>query len=379
MTNTLPTMSHRIEWIEAMRGLAAVLVVLFHAQVVVGHNPVGGVMGNILSNGALGVDIFFVLSGFIITLVHQADLGRPDRCPRYLWRRFSRIYPAALIMSALALATYLTGAHASETQKLDGWSVVASFLLLPQANIPLVNVTWTLVYEVFFYAVFALAILNLRFGMGLILFWQVLIVLLYLAGADLTAPWAQFLRPQALEFGIGVLCAWLALSPRLRGAPLPGILLLALGCGGLFWLIVLRAPEPTDTFDFQTAVLAGGFSGAALLGGALVEWRWKLRMPAFLIMLGAISYSVYLVHFSTLVLMGKFIWKYGLMPAGFQVPVILATSAIAILIGYAFHHLIDMPLQQAARRFGQAYFGTPKAKLAPAWPAAASDTSDRLG
>ncbi len=128
-----------------MRGLAAVLVVLFHAQVVVGQNPVDGIMGRILSNGALGVDIFFVLSGFIITLVHQADLGRPDRCARYLWRRFSRIYPAVFIMSALALATYLTGAHASETQKLNAWSVVASFVLLPQANIPLVNVTWTLV------------------------------------------------------------------------------------------------------------------------------------------------------------------------------------------------------------------------------------------
>lgn len=378
MTNASPATSHRIEWIEAMRGLAAVLVVLFHAQVVVGQNPVDGIMGRILSNGALGVDIFFVLSGFIIILVHQADLGRPDRCARYLWRRFSRIYPAVFIMSALALATYLTGAHASETQKLNAWSVVASFLLLPQANIPLVNVTWTLVYEVFFYAVFALAILNLRFGMGLILLWQALIVLLHLIGADLTAPWAQFLRPQALEFGIGVLGAWLALSPRLRGSPFAGILLLALGCAGLFWLIALRAPEPTNTLDFHTAILAGGFSGAALLGGTLVEWRGKLRMPAFLIMLGAISYSVYLVHFSTLVLMGKFIWKYGLMPAGFQVPVILVTSAIAILIGYAFHHLVDTPLQQAARRFGQSYFGAPKAKLAPAWPAAASDPSDRL-
>ncbi|UPG73350.1 acyltransferase [Roseomonas gilardii subsp. gilardii] len=361
-----------------MRGLAAVLVVLFHAQVVVGHEPVGGIMERILSNGALGVDIFFVLSGFIITLVHQADLGRPDRCPRYLWRRFSRIYPAVFIMSTLALATYLTGAHASESQKLDTWSVVASFLLLPQSGIPLVNVTWTLVYEVFFYAVFALAILNLGLGMGLILLWQALIVLLHLISADLTSPWAQFLRPQALEFGIGVLCAWLALSPRLRSTGLPGILLLALGCGGLFWLIALRAPEPTNTFDFHTAILAGGFSGAALLGGTLVEWRGMLRMPAFLVMLGAISYSVYLVHFSTLVLMGKFIWKYGLMPAGFQVPVILAASAVAILIGYAFHHLVDTPLQQAARRFGQAYFGSPKAKLTPAWSAAAPDTSDRL-
>ena len=56
----------------------------------------------------------------------------------------------------------------------------------------------------------------------------------------------------------------------------------------------------------------------------------------------------------------------------------LVTSAIAILIGYAFHHLVDTPLQQAARRFGQSYFGAPKAKLAPAWPAAASDPSDRL-
>lgn len=90
MTNASPATSHRIEWIEAMRGLAAVLVVLFHAQVVVGQNPVDGIMGRILSNGALGVDIFFVLSGFIITLVHQAlqraRPGLPDRMEGHVAR-----------------------------------------------------------------------------------------------------------------------------------------------------------------------------------------------------------------------------------------------------------------------------------------------------
>ena len=105
--------------------------------------------------------------------------------------------------------------------------------------------------------------------MGLILLWQALIVLLHLIGADLTAPWAQFLRPQALEFGIGVLGAWLALSPRLRGSPFAGILSLALGCIAA-WAFQMG---PIGALQGPLAVAAGGvdlswLAGIVVSGGA---------------------------------------------------------------------------------------------------------------
>lgn len=103
--------SAKMQSIEAARALAAFVVVLMHSASLMrvehfsGHIGLGG----IFEFGYVGVDFFFVLSGFIITYVHYADIGRPDRIPSYLWRRFSRIYPIYWFILGLVIAITAAG------------------------------------------------------------------------------------------------------------------------------------------------------------------------------------------------------------------------------------------------------------------------------
>jgi exopolysaccharide production protein ExoZ len=85
----------RLEGVEAARGVAALLVVLYHAALhVEGDVPGSAVLWGLPHFGHAGVDFFFVLSGFIISFVHRRDLGRPDRLGHYLERpRLSAYVP----------------------------------------------------------------------------------------------------------------------------------------------------------------------------------------------------------------------------------------------------------------------------------------------
>jgi peptidoglycan/LPS O-acetylase OafA/YrhL len=85
--------SDHLDAIQFARAVAAILVVLYHANRMLVLYIGQSTLGAQFVFGESGVDFFFVLSGFIIFYVHGDDLGRPDRLGRYLWRRFSRIYP----------------------------------------------------------------------------------------------------------------------------------------------------------------------------------------------------------------------------------------------------------------------------------------------
>lgn len=193
--------------IEALRAAAAVLVILFHATVIfapaMGRAPFGG----LFDAGNRGVDLFFVLSGFIIATVHRADLGQPRRLASYLFNRVTRIYPAVWIMTAFALALYASGfGGADKAAKLAPDAIAASALLLPQTLTPLVNVTWTLTYEVAFYALFALAIVNRRVGFGLFALWQLATLVVNVGDLDLGGG-GYYLRPLCLDFSVGLIVA----------------------------------------------------------------------------------------------------------------------------------------------------------------------------
>ena len=92
---TVPNEKTKMVSLEAARALAAIVVVLLHAANLMNVPHFSGKVGmdGIFDFGYVGVDFFFVLSGFIITYVHFGDIGKPLTIARYLWRRFSRIYP----------------------------------------------------------------------------------------------------------------------------------------------------------------------------------------------------------------------------------------------------------------------------------------------
>ena len=341
----------RFELLELLRAVAALLVVLFHTQMIVGRIGGSYPFGMLVQNGDKGVDLFFVLSGFVMAFVHRGDIGRPRRFGRYAYSRVSRIYPSVWIVTLLGIAIYVAGFNAGKTDKLSPGGIIASLLLLPQAGDAIVNVTWTLKYEMFFYALFGIVILAPRIGGTLLAAWLVAAAAGWGASGSGGQAIAFYLQPIVLEFGIGIGVAAIV-ARRLAGAAAPpawhGVLLLAFGVT-MFVAAALFEPYANTGLPllprFATYGLSGGF---IVLGSCLLEMAVRPRLPPAALFLGAASYAIYLVHFSAITLFATLLAKSGHAARGN-----LAAGAVAccgIAGGIAFYLVVDRPV---ARRLGQ--------------------------
>lgn len=331
----------RLQSLELLRALAALLVVLFHTQGIfvaqAGHLAFGGAF----DAGHRGVDLFFVLSGFIIAHIHGADLGRPGRLGGYALSRVTRIYPAVWIMSALAVALYALGfGGAEKAAKLDPAALITSVLLLPQPGDALVNVTWTLTYEMFFYALFAVAIVNRRLGLTLLLLWQAAIAAVALSGAELGFS-GHYLRSLCLDFSVGLACAWWVRRPARAARPALHWALLAAGTVGFVAGMALDG-----RLSWSGAFCTLG-AGAIILALVRLEQARRLHVPGALVRLGGASYAIYLVHFSVIAVLAALLRRA-------EVPVTdvlcLAVAAAGVMAGLMFDRLFDQPVQRWLRR-----------------------------
>lgn len=159
---------------QALRGLAAVIVLLHHEALSLA-NPNIRITNKVLNVGWFGVDIFFVLSGFIIFYSNFSNIGVKHKTKEYFYRRLIRIYPVYWIVTLFAILLYKS---AKNNFKLELGYAIKSFLLIPQANKPIVTVGWTLTYELFFYLMFGLLIyLNLKKSIPIFVIWIIGIML----------------------------------------------------------------------------------------------------------------------------------------------------------------------------------------------------------
>ena len=133
--------------IQAARAIAANLVVFSHLFFVEAKYTASSILPAFTLYGIAGVDLFFVVSGFIMVAVAGRDRGPIE----FLWRRATRIYPTYWLVSLTVRATSLiapTFVNSSITTPISLWR---SFLLIPDRTFPLLAVGWTLVYEMYFY------------------------------------------------------------------------------------------------------------------------------------------------------------------------------------------------------------------------------------
>lgn len=285
----------RIQSIQALRGIAALLVLMTHVMAVERkYSHSGRVLPDWLEIGTSGVDMFFVISGFIMVHITRGQFEGPRAAIRFLSNRVARIYPLYWCYSLGVLAVYLwhpQWINASQGGEVD---LLASFALLPQVKLPLLAVGWSLVYEMYFYLVFAgLLLLRERWLPWCLLAWLGAGTLIHFAAGPLAAPaGALATSPYCLEFGLGCLVALMTGRPSLRAPKLllPAMLVVALGCY-LSAGYLDAAPQP----HWRVVVHGLPF---ALLTHALVsrELEQGRSAPAWLVGTGDASYSLYLSH-----------------------------------------------------------------------------------
>jgi peptidoglycan/LPS O-acetylase OafA/YrhL len=357
-----PGPGYRAE-IDGLRALAV-------GGVVVHHTGLGLVPG-----GFTGVDVFFVISGFLITGIISGEMaaGRFSQW-RFLERRVRRIVPAFAAMlwvTAVAGFAILTPEDFRPfAQSLTAASLFASNLLFTQGTgyfdseegmLPLLH-TWTLGVEEQFYLIFPVMLLLCRRWrpQAVLPMVGLLAILSYAVGQGLAVPWPQgafYLLPTRLwEFAVGTACALLPMRPAPRGwAAFAGLALIVLGYG----LIHPETPAPGPMFLLPTlgTALVILFAAPANAAGRLLAWR-----P--FVWLGLVSFGTYLWH-QPLLVFAHYVW-FGPLP-------LLATGALvagSVGMGALSYHLLEQPVRAkrllASRRSLLAVCG-----LALAIPAAA--------
>lgn len=347
--------------IQICRGLAAFCVLLFH---------LGGALAApkyfnqplfsefFCAGGALGVDFFFVLSGFIIATVHWRDIGNSARLPTYLYKRFVRIYPLYWIVFFAVWALALLMPNLSVPN--DFVSVFNAAVLLPQdpkvvggTGAPVIIVAWSLQYEMLFYTFFALLIANKNLGLvaaGLFVGWLV---------AGWLFEWRVplgFLVPMRLMlFAAGMLVALVVRSGMWAPAGRPAALAGATG----FFVLAVVVSLGGGTYTLNTPIWSALFGAAAALlifGLAVMERQgWKPRWQAG-VHLGDASYALYLAHYPIISVVCKAAVVIGL--AGLVGAAITWVAAIVICIGVALalHLGIERPLMKSSREVLSAGF-----------------------
>lgn len=350
--------------VQALRALAALLVVVHHAQPEAAAIAVRG--GTVFQPTDLlpwtaGVDIFFVISGFIIVYASAPLYGRRGGRRRFLAHRIARLVPlywlvtGAYLLIALASPSVLSGGAGLD--RLDAAYVAASFLFWPAARadgaaMPLYGLGWTLNCEMFFYLLFAI---GLGWGRRAALTWLVaslsLLTIVKLTFPDLPLPLAFWANPIILEFALG---AALGLA-RAEGVRLGAGVRVALALIGIAALAMV--PAPNDIFR----PLAFGLPAALLVAAAALgrealgqEARGDMAQPASAIRwtasLGDASYAIYLVHPFALRATREAIMRSGLAPAIDPWLALCVMVAFAVAASVIVHRFLERPLTRYVRQ-----------------------------
>lgn len=320
--------------IQYLRGLAAFGVLVFHAA-----ERAGGAFGV----GAAGVDVFFVISGFIMWVV---TAKRPPSPGQFLWRRVQRIVPLywAVTLATAAVAVLVPGAF--PVMQVTAEAVAKSLFFVPYRDpqgliAPLIVPGWTLNYEMFFYLVFAAGLL----APARLRPWLVSAALVALVAVrpllDGENPLvATYTDPILLEFVAGVWLGKAWSEGRLPGAAL-GWVSVALGSA-------LFAAGAIAELDVSRArVLLWGVPAVLLVAGAVsIERAGPVPNLLPLRVLGDASYSLYLVH-GLAISAALRVMKM----AGVTTPsaVFAAAIVVGVVAGLIAYNLVERPAMKLFR------------------------------
>lgn len=271
--------------LQVLRGISAILVCCFHFKN--DFNISDHHLGDILfSKGSIGVPIFFVISGFIMVYTtRRINLTQsiPLICKDFLLKRVIRIIPLYYV---LTMAWILLGGSIAYYFSGEGWvRLYKSFLFMPSNTFPVLYLGWSLNYEMFFYAVFAISFFFKQFRYYfVILFFLVLLQFNNTLGHQ--SDWLKMITsPINIYFLLGILLGIIIDKIKVSTIITYLIVIFSLIIFVLFMLSVFE----TNIFTYPIVFLL-------VFSFLLADFNSKIRPPRFLIFLGDISYSIYLTH-----------------------------------------------------------------------------------
>ena len=342
----------RLSNIQALRGLAAFGVLLSHLYIIEQKYSQDHILSELLNFGMAGVDIFFVISGFIMVYVtHKWQTSAARQVPEFIFARASRIYPLYWFVSTALLMVYIIKPQwvfsASAGNDPD---ILKSFLLWPNiATYPLLEVGWTLIHEMSFYLVFALILIaSRRFRPILIELWAALVVIGALLGwSHINAVTSILFHPLSLEFCAGAALGYWLLNRNNNIQGLP-ILIAAVILFISAVMYHLMTSQTTPGLGWNR-VLSFGIAASVLLLAAFIFEQKGKTAPRWSVTLGDWSYALYLTHVLTLSAMGR-IWALCDQPELWDNFIVLPLLVIgSIIVAGLTHKTIEAPMMRASK------------------------------
>lgn len=324
-----------LETLQLVRAVAVILVVFHHSyHLLIKYYGIDAPYFSLFEYGSMGVDLFFVLSGFIIFYIHHKDIGNKKRLNAFILKRFVRIYPIYWVITLSFVFINLMEGNLYSTIYF-----LKSFFLLPQSNQPIIGVAWSLIHEILFYIIFSLLIYSRRIVYPLIGTWVVLIIIL------LAWPTHTFenefvnliLNPLNLEFLFGCLIAFIALNFNKNFRWMINVGL----CGIVFFVLI----QHIGNMEINRIVSWGIPSSFLILGLVNWEFRKEISVPKLLLYLGDASYSIYLTHIITLIFFDSIIKHFDIYSKiEHHVTIAIIAGIIAVLLGCVFYNIVEKPL-----------------------------------
>jgi exopolysaccharide production protein ExoZ len=339
------------------RGVAALLVCLFHYEGARFHNPDPAAFGSyfdfIFRAGHSGVEFFFILSGFIIFHAHRRDLGRPERLGTFYQKRAIRVLPMFwIVVIPFGLAVLAI----SSRGVLTPGKFMFDIFLIPREGTLTLPAAWTLQHEFVFYVLFGILIVNIRLGIIALALWETacLVVLVFnLLPQDYLLPATTYFGYYNFGFIFGIAIAVAMQRVNFGEYKRTTTLFGVIGALGLLvcfigeWRVGSSFfPSPATSslvyFFLYTLVIV------ALLG---IENKPRPRLDMTLGSLGAASYILYIIHEPLYSVLDKVFLLSAPHNFAISVTLFLLATMVAVAVSLALYYTIERPTLRGLRRY----------------------------
>jgi exopolysaccharide production protein ExoZ len=344
-----PQPSKRIVSIQVCRGLAAMLVVLAHLR----GEEIKYCSTNFLrvfQFGGMGVDLFFVISGIVISSATVGKFDSAANAGTFIYHRFARIFPVYWIYTTVILVAYLFNPAWINAGSGHRANIVASYLLVPTHRDMLVLQGWSLSYELYFYLVFFLLLLvSERVARRFLIAWAAVIILLNVTGAISFQPVLWVLTsPAVLEFLAGCIIFHIYRSSRLH--PFAGALLVTAAFLWITAVVLYNAHVHQWNVDaiegrgWIRIPLYGIFAALLLLGAMELERSGIVRYLRVFESIGDWSYSIYLCHIIVIGVVSRMVQTFVPRLHDSIIVIGLVSLPLVLIAGYLSYTWIERPL-----------------------------------
>ena len=346
----------KLKLLEAFRGVAALLIVAFHATDLFSLKFNQPFLLSVFEFGDSGVDFFFVLSGFFLALSSFRYIGHQNQAKDFLLKRCLRMYPLYWLISVCVIPIYFLVPSFGKGYETSFGVILKSLLLIPQPHAPILSVAWFLSHLIFFYILFLLMILWPTSGYKLVatvLSLSVAYILLDVFSGFQLRNDTHFLinfilSYHNLEFAAGFGLGLFFRRNELKGST--SLLLLTTGClaflgFGLLDVYGLNiSSEVSSISHYYEFATYGSASVLVVAGAAFLEKRRRLSINRGVLTLGAASFSIYLTHYLLLSVFTKGIELMGVTGIGLQTLTMSIACVVTVLIGCGVHFFLEKRL-----------------------------------